>query len=305
MKNPFASRAVAPFSFVQDSLRTAVSGLHPCFLAAVTAAHSSAWDAVSAIDSADLAKVVRIGADGTPTSTLDAIVEDAILNDLEPFGINVLSEEAGFIDRGSALTFVMDPVDGTANAIVGVPAAGFAGALAVDATFTQAAMSSLTTGAVWAGIVGKPTWFQTSGCVELRQAAVSMLRPHVGLHKQWWSVAQQATRVRILSTSIVEAGLVAQGSIDAFLDAGSDTHRLVDLAAPSVLIPLAGGAVVDVWDRPLEFDVDLTRRWSGVVAASHRLAREIADVVANAIDLSEFDLFPESRSLESLPQRSI
>jgi myo-inositol-1(or 4)-monophosphatase len=282
IKNPFASRAVAPYAVVESILWEAVSGLHPCFRSAVLAAHRSAWVAVTTHDSADLAKEVRTGADGTPTSWLDAFVEDAVLNELEPFGINVLSEEAGFIDRGSALTFVMDPVDGTANAIAGVPAAGFAGALAIDETFTQAAMTSLTTGAVWAGQVGEPTWFRTSRCTELSQAAVSMLRPHSGLHEEWWSIAGEATRVRILSTSIVEAGLVAQGSIDAFVDAGSDTHRLVDLAAPSVLVTEAGGTVVDVFDRPIVFDVDLTKRWSGIVAASAALAHEMAHVIRTA-----------------------
>ncbi len=282
MKSPFASCAVVRFSAVEDLLDQAVAGLHPSFRVAIFAAHLSAWTAVTTLDSSDLGNIVRQGADGTPTSALDAIVEDAVLNALEPFGVNVLSEEVGFIDNGSALTFVMDPVDGTANAVAGVPAAGFGAALAIDGTFTQAAMTSLTTGACWAGIVGEPTWFRTSGCDELNRAAVSMLRPQRGLRNQWWSVAERATRVRILSTSIVESGLVAQGSTDAFVDAGSDTHRLVDLAAASVLVPLAGGAVLDVFGRPIAFDTDLTLRWSGVVAATRPLAEQIVEAVSSA-----------------------
>ena len=73
--------------------------------------------------------------------------------------------------------------------------------------------------------------------------------------------------------------LVLQGSTDAFVDAGSDTHRLVDLAAAAVLVPLAGGVVMDVHGRSIEFDTDLTKRWSGIVAATPELADEIGSVV--------------------------
>src|SRR5437588_289382 len=69
--------------------------------------------------------------------------------------------------------------------------------------------------------------------------------------------------------------LVAEGSIDAFADPGSDTHRIVDLAAALVTVPAAGGVVLDVHGRPLEFDFDLTRRWSGVVAATRSLGEQL------------------------------
>ena len=73
--------------------------------------------------------------------------------------------------------------------------------------------------------------------------------------------------------------LVLQGSTDAFADAGSDTHRLVDLAAAAVMLPTVGGAVIDVLGRPIELDLDLTRRWSGVVAATPQLAERLAELI--------------------------
>jgi myo-inositol-1(or 4)-monophosphatase len=274
--------AVAPFDLVRDHLQQAVMELHPCFAKAIAAAHESAWIAVSTKTRDELGKETGIGADGTPTSYLDEVVEIAILEALEPLRINVLSEEAGFIDRGSAFTLVIDPVDGTANAIAGVPVAGFGAALAEDGIFIQAAMTSLTTGACWAGKVGGTVPFRTSLRTELAESAVSLLRPRSSNEQRWWAVAQQADRVRILSTSIVEAGLVAQGSTDAFLDAGSDTHRLVDLAPASVLLPLAGGVVVDLFGRPITFSTDLTLRWSGIVAATAELAGDIIDTIESA-----------------------
>jgi myo-inositol-1(or 4)-monophosphatase len=85
-----------------------------------------------------------------------------------------------------------------------------------------------------------------------------------------------ADRVRVLGSSVIEACLVADGAVDAFVDCGGEVHRLVDLAASKVIVEAAGGVVRDVYGRPIEFDTDLTRRWSGIAAATPELADEIA-----------------------------
>lgn len=43
--------------------------------------------------------------------------------------------------------------------------------------------------------------------------------------------------------------------------------------------PVSGGVIRDVHDRAIEFDTDLTRRWSGVVASSEQLAAELINLV--------------------------
>jgi myo-inositol-1(or 4)-monophosphatase len=229
---------------------------------------------------AALAEVVADGADGTPTMRIDVLVETAILAAVEAASpVNVLTEETGWVDRGSALTLVMDPVDGSANAAAGVPLSAFSGALAVDGVFIEALTVWLETGRGWWARKDRPTALRTSGRTTLDGAAVSLLRPHPakpGPSAAWWAVAQRAARIRILSTSCLEAALVVEGATDAFADAATDTHRLVDLAAALVLAEAAGGAVRDVFGRPLELDTDLTRRWSGVVAATPELADELA-----------------------------
>src|SRR5207245_327962 len=50
--------------------------------------------------------------------------EETVLQvlDYEGAALNVLSEEAGYIERGGKATLVLDPIDGTHNAIRGVPA---------------------------------------------------------------------------------------------------------------------------------------------------------------------------------------
>src|SRR2546425_9274776 len=72
----------------------------------------------------DPAEVVGRGADGAPSARIDRVAETAVLRvlDYEDARLNVLSEEAGFIDRGGDRTIVLDPIDGTHNALRGGPA---------------------------------------------------------------------------------------------------------------------------------------------------------------------------------------
>ncbi|MFE7979799.1 inositol monophosphatase family protein [Streptomyces shenzhenensis] len=255
--------------------------------AAAEAARTAYARARAAHDRATLAEAVAEGADGTPTMRIDRIVEDTVLRALEPHHVNILSEESGWIDKGSEVSLVIDPLDGSANGAAGVPLTAFAGAVAIAGEFTEAYTVWLDTGRSWWAHREVPTPYRTSGRTELAGAALSLLRPHTsvpGPAAAWWAAASRAARVRILSTTCLEAALVAEGAIDAFADACSDTHRLVDLAAAAVMVTRAGGAVLDVWGRPLEFDTDLTRRWSGVVAATPQLGRELAEILRTAAD---------------------
>ncbi|MFK0153693.1 inositol monophosphatase family protein [Streptomyces sp. NPDC090493] len=254
-------------------------GVHPALAQATGAAVTAFRTARERYDRAQLAEKVRTGADGTPTTRLDILVDTAIAEVASAHRINLLSEELGSIDNGSAVTLVTDPVDGTANAAAGVPLSAFAGVIAVDGVPVEALTCWLDTGRCWHTVAGQPSPYRTSGREHLDGAAVSLLRPQRHIAGAWWRVAERAARIRILSTSCLEAALVAEGSTDAFADAGSDTHRIVDLAAAMLTVPAAGGAVIDVHGRPLELDPDLSRRWSGVVAATPRLAEELAEAV--------------------------
>ncbi|OBF38090.1 inositol monophosphatase [Mycobacterium sp. ACS1612] len=259
-------------------------GTHPVLADAVRAAAAEFGSARVQYDRGALAEKVEMGADGTPTMRLDILVDTAIAAVVDKHQVNLLSEEIGVMDNGSALTLVVDPVDGTANAAAGVPLSAFAGVVAIDGVATEALTCWFDTGRCWRAVAGEPAPYRTTGRKTLDGAAVSLLRPHGPDDDAWWRVARRAARVRILSTSCLEAALVAEGSTDAFADAGSDTHRIMDLAAAMVMVPAAGGAVLDVRGRPLELDPDLTRRWSGVVAATRELAEELVDTLNDDAD---------------------
>jgi myo-inositol-1(or 4)-monophosphatase len=259
------------------------AGVDPVLADTVHAAAAAFAAAQRAHNRAALAETVATGADGTPTMRIDVLVEDAITAIARRHKVNVLSEEVGSVDVGSAVTLVVDPLDGSANAAAGVPLSCVAAVLAIDGVPVEGVTYWLEGGRCWHVRAGEPVPYRTSGRTALDGAAVSLLRPHERNADAWWRVARRAARVRILSSSCLEAALVAEGATDAFADAGSDTHRIVDLAAAMLMVPAAGGAVVDAAGRPLELDPDLTKRWSGVVAATPQLAEELAATITGAI----------------------
>ena len=85
--------------------------------------------------------------------------------------------------------------------------------------------------------------------------------------------------MRILGSTALEAALVADGALDAHVDPGSRTHRIVDLAAAVVLVEGAGGVVIDVHGNPVRFTTEVDTRWSGVLAATPQLADEILTIL--------------------------
>ena len=261
-------------------------GSHPVLVEACRAAAAAAAHAWSTLDRTARAEKVRTGADGTPTMRIDELVEDAIVAVAARHRVNLLSEEAGLVDLGSARTLVVDPLDGSANAAAGVPLSCFSGVIVEDGIATEALTCWLETGRSIGARVGEEVDFHTTGRRALAGGALSMLRPKIADHGGdttgiWTDLSGRAGRVRILSSSCLESMLVATGAVDAFADAGSDTHRLVDLLAATVVVPAAGGHVCDAYGRDIEISTDLTLRYSGVVAASRELADEVSDVIAS------------------------
>lgn len=249
---------------------------------AAEAAYVTYARAMRSMSTTERRSTVGLGADGTETYLLDEIVEGPVLDVLAAHGVNVLSEEVGWIDRGSAVTIVVDPVDGTANAAAGVPLVCFAAALVVDDDVREALVMWLTTGQRWSVRAGAGRSTSVTGRDRLDGASVAMLRPRAENRDAWLRIADRASRVRVLGTSVLEAALVADGAIDAFCDPGGDVHRIVDIAATKLLVEESGGHVVDAFGRPFSFQPDLTRRWSGVFAASRSLADDLVEAIDRA-----------------------
>lgn len=227
----------------------------------------------------DPAKVTGAGADGTPTQAIDAVAEEAILKGLEASDaeLNVLSEEAGFVDRGGSRTLVVDPIDGTYNAVRGVPI--YATSLAVGddrlSTVTHGLVRDLPRGDSYYAERGKGA-FLNGVPIHVRSYRTSegLFSVYLGTRArpESYDVARVARRVRNLGAASLDLCGVATGGFDLYYlnsEAGSQL-RIMDIAAGVLLVREAGGVVVDPNGTELDMPIDLKARTNIVAAGDPR-----------------------------------
>ena len=207
--------------------------------------------------------------DGYQPSTrlVDRIAEDTIVgyvkeNDLP---LNILSEELGYFDRGADRTLVVDPVDGTHNAIRSIPL--YATSLAVGTKnlldVEVGLVSNLATGVTYWAERGKGA-FRDGVPLRTRPLPQSgrMFLAYVGRHSrdETDSLLRLSTRARSLGCASLEMCLVAEGHADAYIVLSPpEQHgmKVWDIAASYLLLREAGGGAVKGSDGSTRLDAPL------------------------------------------------
>jgi fructose-1,6-bisphosphatase/inositol monophosphatase family enzyme len=219
------------------------------------------------------ADVVAMGADGTPTEELDRLAEAEILRALDAEGVdwNLLSEEIGRVDRGGTRTLVVDPIDGSHNALRGRPY------YAVSLALGSESLAGIEIGLV-RDLHHGTTWWGARGSGAYRDGWPITVRPwsartetvyvNLGSNASERSVrlAGKARRVRSLGCASQELLMVAQGSADAYFfenHAEQRNLRATDVAAAYRILLEAGGGMTDAQGGSLEgFPLRVDRRTS-------------------------------------------
>jgi fructose-1,6-bisphosphatase/inositol monophosphatase family enzyme len=214
--------------------------------------------------------LVGEGASGSATSNIDKFAEDAILEYLDDQNVklNVLSEEAGFIDRGASRTLVVDPIDGTLNCTRGIPF--FSVSLAV----AKERLRDCDFGLVKNLYTGDTYFARRGGGAELnghrigvsrydRDDSVFIMFDGIDSAPETEMVKTHASRVRTMGCASLEMCLVAQGSAQAhYMNCTNFKRmiRIVDIAASCLILREAGGEVVDLEGNKLDMELNLQDR---------------------------------------------
>lgn len=199
---------------------------------------------------------VGMGASGSPTSKIDKFAEDAVLEllDREQMSFNVLSEEAGFIDRGGKQTLVLDPIDGTHNCVRGIPFFSVSLALGKDSLLgcDHAMVRNLSTGDTY--------YARRGGGAELNghRIGISKFNKAEGIYiiynnadsaPETDRVRRKARKSRSFGAASLEMCMVAQGAAQMLYNNCSRVERqirVVDIAASCLILREAGGEVIDL-----------------------------------------------------------
>jgi myo-inositol-1(or 4)-monophosphatase len=265
-----------------------------------------------------LAEIVGMGADGAETTHIDKVAEDAALSFLETARprMNVLSEEAGLLDRGSSLTAIVDPIDATNNAtavpnfmplpgsdladmafaplraghVFGFPYYAFSVGVVEDGELVAGCVMNLPTGEVFtaargqgAALDGIPV--RANDITEVAQARVALIRPETDTAwRALRTIAVRSRRVRITGCSALDMALIACGSLDVLINPnlvspGGWGEKIVDYAGALALLRETGGVLTGFDGTPMPVDFDLSRRTPLVAAANPVLHAAVLDLL--------------------------
>jgi len=219
------------------------------------------------------ADVVAMGADGSPTEELDRLAETEILKvlDAEAVDWNLLSEEIGHVSRGGQSTLVVDPIDGTSNALRNLPFS------TVSLALGRRDLAGIEVGLVRDLHRGTTYWaargqgaFRDGRRIHTRtwNARSEIFFVNLGrpASEQSARLARKSRRIRSLGCASLEMLMVAQGSADAyFFDNVPETRNLraTDVAAAYRILLEAGGGVSDAQGQPIDtFPLTVDRRTS-------------------------------------------
>ena len=225
-------------------------------------------------------KSIGIGADGTPTKYIDKIAEDVAIEFIDKSGlkVNILSEEAGFIDVGGKYTFVLDPVDGTRNAYRGIPF--YSVSLAIGKSMLSdveyGIVKNIPTGDVFIAEKGHGAFLNNKqiGIPEMpRKEKLSTLTLGKNIDSLTLSLSKSGI-VRSLGSASLEMCMVAIGGVDYYV-AGKEYLRVTDIAASTLIIREAGGVVKDIYGNELDMSLSLDERTSVVAACSEEVVQSI------------------------------
>ncbi|BDZ44307.1 histidinol-phosphatase [Naasia aerilata] len=200
--------------------------------------------------------------DRTPVTDADRAVEQALraaLRESRPKDA-ILGEEYGG-ERASGRQWILDPIDGTANFLRGVPVWGTLVALAVDGRPVVGAVGAPALGRQWWAASGKGAWTVDAPGGKPRRLAVSGVRELQDASLSYnslkgWQEEGRADALLRLSDRVWRTRaygefwsylLVAEGAVDV---AGEFDLQPYDMAALIPILEEAGGRFTSVDGEP-------------------------------------------------------
>lgn len=224
------------------------SDLEERFLEAAGAAVDAAILAVTASEAGGRDHDVGWGADGAPTGAADRAAETAIVAAMACLDLPIISEEAGPVDgrmpRPDEPWLSVDPLDGSRNHRNGYAGYATAIGLVIEGRAVAGVVADLCSSRRWSAAKGRGAWVDGRPCCTRASdlAIVPSPTPATGAV----TVPPGYARVRMVGSTSLELCAVAEGAVGAWVDSSRGVTHPHDLAAPSVILSEAGGALLDM-----------------------------------------------------------
>lgn len=242
-------------------------------------------------------EIVKIGADGTPTTLIDVVAEKKVVNALEELErpVFLISEEIGEVKIGKdppEAILVVDPLDGTSNAIKKIPAYGISIAIAQSSASSQETanlqdvvmglVKNFATGDLYSGFKGYGAFLngEKIGSSLIDDVSRSSVGAYIyrGDMNRLEPLCKTVRRMRTLGAVAIEISYVADGTYDAFVDM-RDNLRVVDVAAAKIIVEESGGLVTDRHSRTLDARLGVLEKTSLIASGNEKLHGDIMEIL--------------------------
>ncbi|MEM3130777.1 MAG: inositol monophosphatase family protein [Nitrososphaerota archaeon] len=229
------------------------------------------------------------------TTLIDDIAEKAIFHTIKEKMSNaiLISEEAGLVKFGSngKYIFIIDPLDGSTNAIRGYSC--FSGSIAVSYDWNSSSIfagmvMNYVTGDIFSAKKNEGAYLNNkkvypSNIKKVEEAMIALdlnVRKKIpGYAKRISPIIENSKYIRFLGTDALEISFVSAGICDAFIDLRGFL-RLTDFAAAAFIVKEAGGIVLNDKREPLNINISRDARSSIIAASTIDLYNDILNYIA-------------------------
>jgi len=203
-----------------------------------------------------------VKADKSLVTQLDVLIEERLRTKIAARfpEHGIIGEEHENLRPGSSHVWVLDPIDGTAHFVAGLPTFGTLIALAVDGVSVMGLIDAPAVQLRWQGAVGRPTTrngrtVTTRACGDLSEALFMAGNRDRFLPEQLHGLdaLRAAAGTCVYGGACWSHARLSEGRVDLSLDAWQGIY---DFAPFRPIIEGAGGVVTDWQGKPLTFQSD-------------------------------------------------
>ena len=228
-----------------------------------------------------------IGAGGDISRNIDITAENTVLDYLKEINFEcvVLGEECGCVELSDKPKgfIIMDAIDGSANAVRGVPFFCSSLAFATEnrlSSITDGVITNLSTGQMYSASQGKGAFLDGEqisvhkGTPLYKIVGVNISGASQEIMKKLQPVFENHSHTRHFGANALEMAMFAQGLMDIFIDL-RDKIRIQDIAAGYIIVKEAGGLLLDSEFNSLDADLSYGTKVSFVAAANQKILNNV------------------------------
>lgn len=236
------------------------------------------------------------GAGGDTTFQIDHIAEKTIINTIKHHSIDftLISEEAGIkkIGKHPKWHVTIDPIDGTTNALRGIPFVATSIAISEKPQFqsvTHALVMDLHHDITYTAHKGEGAQKNNKEITTAKTNTLQDLTLGIEISVKTPKNIESATAIikntkhpRHFGADALEICYVADGTTDGFVDLRNKL-RVTDMAAAQLILIEAGGIITTPEGKKINLPLEPTQRTSFIAAANKTLHRRLKALITQGV----------------------